>query len=404
MKFKYLLNPIRTASSAWDMLADRFEMRKIARQRELRFRGDNRYNPSAVTEGFFSRIDNAHNDTTLLNRICTVYRKTVDRQASAEKIFDATVWWQQVRERSLSPVMSALSNRDLVILGDIYRNFFRDPCSTGLVHVPYGMVTGYFGGTISDSHRRYYLGEVLQRVDDWTIQTSGRFALQELAGPLVGNPFGAMVEGTLIDTGAPHRHYCAQKIRQQLPSAKATVVEIGGGFGGMAYYLLRDSPETKYIDFDVPESIALTSYYLMRAFPHLNVLLYGEKELTRSAIAEADVVLLPLFELSRMPPGSAEITFSSHSMADLSNDALFEYMKHIVHTTKRCFFYVGIEQNKQRMPRSPGEHFANFICSESRTSAWEDKHSAAEVECLYDLEFPESQVPGAFTGQFQMGR
>ena len=75
----------------------------------------------------------------------------------------------------------------------------------------------------------------------------------------IGNPFGAVIEDILVEEGAPYRHYCAQQVRSLLSSGKATVVEVGGGFGGMAYYLLRDAIGTRYIDFDVPETIALAS-------------------------------------------------------------------------------------------------------------------------------------------------
>jgi hypothetical protein len=57
------------------------------------------------------------------------------------------------------------------------------------------------------------------------------------------------------------------------------VVELGGGFGGLAYYLIRDNPQVTYLDFDLPEATALASYYLMRSLPSLSIQLYGEVDL-----------------------------------------------------------------------------------------------------------------------------
>jgi hypothetical protein len=64
----------------------------------------------------------------------------------------------------------------------------------------------------------------------------------------------------------------------------------------------------------------LTSYYLLKAFPKLDVFLYGERALTGEELARADVVLMPLFEMEKMPMKSADVTFSSHAISDVSRE------------------------------------------------------------------------------------
>jgi hypothetical protein len=150
----------------------------------------------------------------------------------------------------------------------------------------------------------------------------------------------------------------------------ATVAEIGGGFGGMAYYLLRDRPNLTYVDFDVPESIALASYYLIKAFPKLKFLLYGECELTKKAIAAADVVLLPAFELENMPAESVDITFSSHVMSDISPGAMAEYLEQIERITKSSLFYIGKQQGSESIAELLNLKENSLKLSETRTSGW----------------------------------
>jgi putative sugar O-methyltransferase len=166
-------------------------------------------------------------------------------------------------------------------------------------------------------YRRFILSETRYRIDYWRSQTEGRFSISALQGPAVGNPFGAMMEGTLVPVRAEYQHYCAQRILDLITSHNAIVAEIGGGFGGMAYYLLRDCPKITYIDFDVPESLALTAYYLSKSMPQFRLLLYGEEELTQSAITGYDIILMPPWELSKLPVRSVDITFSSHALSDL---------------------------------------------------------------------------------------
>lgn len=370
VKLKHLRHPFRTASTAKGLCAARWSMWRFANHGARRFKGDPRYDLQNVTDGFRSRLDDSGGDDELLERICTAYIKAVKQQQFASKIYKASEWWQQVRQGSLGPVIQALLTRDINTLQETYRNFFRDPCSSGLLGVPFGMSKAYFGGAIKDVHRHFYLSHVLYRFDYWNAQTQNRFALRDLAGPGIGNPFGVLIEGTHINVGAEYAHYCAHRIDSLIDSKIATVAEIGGGFGGMAYYLLRDRPEVTYLDFDVPESIALASYYLIKAFPKLKFLLYGEDQLTADAISQADVVLFPLFELDDMPTDSVNLTFSSHAMSDISSGAMVAYLEHINRMTRDCFLSIGKERTSESLSDIFDQKGDSFKLSETRASGW----------------------------------
>ncbi len=370
VKLKHLRHPLRTASTAKGLFTARWSMWRFANHGARRFKGDPRFDLQNVTEGFRSRLDDSSDDDELLERICTAYIKSVKQQQFAPKIYKASEWWQQVRQGSLGPVIQALLSRDVSALRKMYQSFFRDPCSSGLLGVPFGMSKAYFGGNIKDVHRRFYLSHVLYRFDYWKAQTKDRFTLRDLAGPGIGNPFGLQIEGTHINVGAEYAHYCAHRIDSMLDSKIATVAEIGGGFGAMAYYLLRDRPELTYLDFDVPESIALTSYYLIKAFPELKFLLYGEGELTAKTIAQTDVVLLPLFELEAMPVNSVDLTFSSHAMSDISSSAMVEYLDRINRMTRDCLIYIGKERTGESISELFRKRDNSFKLWETRTSGW----------------------------------
>jgi putative sugar O-methyltransferase len=370
VKSKYLLHPIQTAKNAKVLFGTRLGMWKFAKHGDLRFKGDHRYDLQNVTDGFASRIDTTDDDTELLERICAAYSKSIERQQSAPAAYQPTDWWQQVRKQSLGPVINALLTRNIPALRTMYRNFFRNSCSTGLLGAPFGMAKAYFGGNIKDLHRRFYLSHVLYRYDYWKEQTEGRFPLRDLYGPGIGNPFGVQIEGTHIHVGAEYAHYCAHRIDSMLAAGPATVVEIGGGYGSMAYYLLRDRAELTYIDFDVPESIALTSYYLLKAFPNLEFLLYGEEELTSRAIARVDVVLMPAFEIAAMPAASSDVSFSSHAMSDLSVEAMEVYLNNIDRMTRDSFFCIGRKQASELISDLIAREHRSFQLAETRSSGW----------------------------------
>jgi putative sugar O-methyltransferase len=369
VKIKYFRHPLQTVRTATALFAARRSMWRFAEYGARRFQGDARFDLQNVTNGFQSRIDDSNGDTELLERICEAYIRAVKREPSAPGAYQATEWWQEVRQRSLGPVIRALLTRDIQVLRGRYRNFFRDSCSTGLLGAPYGMSEAYFGGQIRDVYRRFYLSHTLCRLDYWKERTAERFTLRHLSGPGVGNPFGIVVDGTHISVGSEYAHYCAHKIASLLPSEKPTVAEIGGGFGGMAYYLLRDQPGITYLNFDVPESLALASYYLMKSFPKLRFLLYGEERSTET-VTQSDVTLMPLFELTKMPPASVDVAFSSHAISDVSPEALVEYIACIDRMTKGCFFYVGKQQTGEVISKITSRNHHSFNLSETGISRW----------------------------------
>lgn len=107
-KLKHLRHPLRTLDVAKSMVVAHFEMRAFANCGDQHFARDPRYNLQNVTAGFACRRDIDTEDTALLNRICAVYKATVEHPECARPAYRATGWWQQIRRRSLEPVRQAL--------------------------------------------------------------------------------------------------------------------------------------------------------------------------------------------------------------------------------------------------------------------------------------------------------
>ena len=368
-KLKSVYSPLRLAKAAKASVSTRWKIWKFGSYGEHRFKDDARFNLQNVTEGFRSRLDTSTDDTELLQRICAAYSRAIQQERLAAKAYTAPEQWQKLRQSSLGPVIRALLASDLKTLQKMYRNFYRDTCSSGLLGAPNGMSKEYFGGPIRDIYRRFYLSHVLCRFDYWEEMTDHRFTLRELAGPGVGNPFGVVIDGTHIGVGSEYAHYCAQRIIGLRPMAGSKIAEIGAGFGGMAYYLLRDLPKASYIGFDLPENIALTTYYLMKAFPQLNFALYGEQDIT-GALAQANVVLLPVFELANMPAESVNITFSCRPLSDGSQYGVGEYLTHTARMTKDHFLYIDKQRNADFVAETLGRNHPSLKLVEIRNSGW----------------------------------
>jgi hypothetical protein len=373
VRLNNLFHPLRAARKAKASMAAHIRMWKFGNHGRKRFRGDPRYDLQNVSRGFAPSGEQASDDTALLERISAAYSASLAFQSAESRPYMKVEISERLRKGPLSPSIRALIENDTAALAKMYRNFYRDPCSAGLMAAPGGMSGAYFSGRIKDIYRHFYLSHVLYRLDYWKQITGDRFRLKDLAGPGIGNPFGVTIDGTHIAVGAEYAHYCANRVAGLMDRslAKRTLVaEINGGFGAIAYFLLRDHQPLTYFNFDAPERVALSSYYLMKAFPHLTFQLYGEKPLASGRVSEPDVVLLPAFALAAMPYASVDITFSSSGLANLSTDAVDETLRSMVSMTRRSLLYIGNEAFAGSISGLRSEGQSPFALTDRRESGW----------------------------------
>lgn len=190
---------------------------------------------------------------------------------------------------------------------------------------------------------------------------------QELAVPPVGNPWGYVLDDVMIAPKALRYHALMTQIRQITADRQRPVVaEIGAGYGGTAYYLLRGQDPLLYINFDLPETLVLCAYYLRRTLPQRRILLYEEGlRLTPQHLAEYDVLLLPNWMLPQLPDDSVDLFLNTFSLSEVPPPALKEYIGQIERVCRGYFLHnnmdragvvnLGYERTPaSRYPVSPG--------------------------------------------------
>ena len=370
MKSELLSQTITAARQARARVAAHIRMRAFARHGWRKFRGDPRYDLRSVSDGFASQIDDRSDDTAILERICAAYCKALEGQSSAPPPYQPTERWRQIERESLGPLKNALRERNIPALARMFRNFYRDPCSAGILGAPNGQPRAYFSGRIKDIYRHFYLSHVLYRLDYWKAVTGERFSWHDLGGPGIGNPFGVVLDGTHISVGAEYAHYCARRVADEIGPGSAAIAEIRGGFGGVAYYLLRDRPNTTYVDFDLPEALALATYYLMKSFPGLTFLCYGEKCVAEASLKSADVIMLPLFELAAVPPQSVTMAFSSFGLTGSTRENTGQCLQEIGRMTRERVLLIGNRMTADLALDTSKAGLCPFRLSDVRESGW----------------------------------
>jgi len=346
MNYSVLLSPRKFYAAIRRRVVARRRMIQAVNKGKRRFGNDPNFRPDLVPGYFLPHLVDGQDDVDVLKRIIAAYKKAKVSQKSAGEAFNVSNEWLSIYERNLGPVMSALLSENVADLRRMYQNFFRDPCSTGLAGLPADIPNLLSGGAIKQEFREYILCDVLHRYDLWKRRTGNKYTAATLSAPIVGNPYGYTMDGVFIRAGGDYQHYYAHAIAELMGSSQAqTVVEIGGGFGGLAYYLVRDNPPVTYVDFDLPEATALASYYLMRSLPNAPIHLYGEVDLTAEVLATPGIVMMPSFEITKMPSKSVAVSFNSYSLAEMSPATILVYIDQITRITRRYFLHVNHNTN-----------------------------------------------------------
>lgn len=164
--------------------------------------------------------------------------------------------------------------------------------------------------------------------------------------PQVGNPWGYQIDGQLVLPKATRFHALAKQLCDLTQDVDhAVVAEIGGGYGGAPYYLLRDRPHTTYIDFDLPETLVIAAYYLLSCFPDREIFLYGEGPMPDAdSLKQYSAVLLPNFELPKLADASVDVFFNSFSFSEVPFESLAEYLKQVQRVVKSYFLHNNMDR------------------------------------------------------------
>jgi hypothetical protein len=371
MNLSVLFKPKRLAAAIKRRVINRRNMIRAIDSGKKRFSGDPNFRPDLVPTYFVPRLGDDQDDSPFMKRIIAAYQKAKIRQRSAGEAFHVSNEWLSIYEHNLGPIMKTLLAGNVAAVQRTYRNFFRDPCSSGLVGLPINIPNLFTGGQIKQKYREYIMCDVLHRYNPWRTRTGGKYPPAALTAPIVGNPYGYTVDGVFVRACGDYQHYYAHAIRELLNStANQAVVELGGGFGGLAFYLLRDHPQLTYIGFDLPEATALASYYLMRSLPGTPVRLYGEVELSPPALQSSGLVLMPSFEIANMSSKSAAVAFNSYSLAEMSPPTIRVYIDEITRITNGYFLHVNHNRSAVLSADDFGVEKRGFMLVSRQLAGW----------------------------------
>ena len=177
-----------------------------------------------------------------------------------------------------------------------------------------------------------YLGHVAEEMEtgDSTIRSGDEFVdllavmasdlAIELKFPRVCNAWGVEHAGALVPRSGWRHLHSARVLADLVGNRSAPVIaEVGGGFGGVAYWLNRLVPAARATLYDFPIVNAIAGYFLIRAGVPTRLL--GESG------NEPAVSVLPYWRLFDEPDRSVDVVFNQDSLAEMPRETAARYLR-----------------------------------------------------------------------------
>jgi len=318
------------------------------------------------------------NEKELVKKLVSSFNAAKKAQANVPEPYRPSGRWQNWFDPLWKRFYEYLPKENYEGVADLLRNFFRTE-----------VVAGLFGGRSSSVFQdfcalRYSRNKLAQMYAEDLIKKHylvwrknlPSVDLKELDAPHVGNPFGYCFDDFVLLEPAFEHNFQAHYFDKLLTDVKMPVViEIGGGFGGLAYHLLCCRPSIKYIGFDLPENLLLQTYYLSCLFPNARIAGYqeGAGRLTLKELDNYDIVLLPNFEFERTDSLLADLIINVRSLSEMSYETIAEYLAQIDRVGRLFFFHDNIcEPRKDGLFGVPStdfptlKNFTQILATESR--------------------------------------
>ena len=276
----------------------------------------------------------SNNEKEIVNRIFESFRKMKEDQKEVSNVYLPSSKWQQHLDNDYTNLSVGLKTNDLNKFHFFLSNF-------GTWKTYHGVEsTTRIRNNMKSLIRRRYMKNIIfyQQLKIWEWFYDNRKPISCLTYPNHGNQSGAYIDNEFVGVGSFFNEIYGSILSDLLNDKERPVLaDLGGGYGKFAYFILRDINKSCFIDFDLPETLCLAAYYLMKSWPNKKVLLYGEKEYSNNTHDQYDMIFMPSYEICKMTQNSVDLFVNKNSLGEMTKEAVVNYVDHITKSTKYFF-------------------------------------------------------------------
>lgn len=280
---------------------------------------------------------NDKSETEVVERIFESFRKMKKDQQKVSDLYLPSSLWQQQIDVSYSCFTDALNSNDINKFHFFLSNFgswkqYHGVESNMLIRNNMKTLIG-----------RRYLKNVIfyKNLKTWQWFYNSRKPVSCLTYPTHGNQSGAYIEDKFVGVGSFFNEVYGSILSGLLDDVERPVVaDLGAGYGKLAYFTLRDMKDSCFVDFDLPETLCLAAYYLMKSWLKKKTLLYGEQDYSEESHNNYDLIFMPSYEIENVGKNSIDLFMNKNSLGEMTRETASNYIHHVANST-RYFFHMN---------------------------------------------------------------
>jgi putative sugar O-methyltransferase len=124
-------------------------------------------------------------------------------------------------------------------------------------------------------------------------------------------------------------------------TAHETVIELGAGYGRLAWMALATTPGLRYILVDIPPALAIAQEYLTRLFPDRKAFLFRHFDRfddVATQLSQAEIAFLTPNQLEAIPPQRADVFINISSFHEMRPDQIGRFLVQADRHTNGIFY------------------------------------------------------------------
>lgn len=168
--------------------------------------------------------------------------------------------------------------------------------------------------------------------------------LKRIEEPEEGGPFPIRSGRKLISQDLANsvlEYYSMREHFRVPPDGKATICELGAGYGRNAYVFLHALPRCKYIIVDIPPALYVSQRYLAAVFRDRKIFgfrPFGDFKDVASEIDQADLIFLLPHQAEMLPGKSVDLFVNISSLHEMKPEQIGAYFELIDRLTRGYFY------------------------------------------------------------------
>ena len=272
-------------------------------------------------------------DKELISRLFEFYKKMKLDQTKVNNYYNPSSMWQKFIDKEFSILNDSIKNNNINSFKFFLENFGNNKSYLGIENQD--LIKKYNNKLLLKKFLSYEMLGGQHKL--WNYFNNNSVNISEINMPKFGNQNGATINDNFFVLGSFFNHIYADIIANYFdPKKKEILVDLGGGYGKLAYYVLKKR-NIVFIDFDIPETLVLAAYYLSKCFPEKKNFFYGESIFSSQSVYKFDMFFLPSWEIEKLEENQIQFTINKNSLGEMKPESAKNYLNHIFRISKYFF-------------------------------------------------------------------